>query len=165
MVRPLHLEGQHLGNLIHLGSSYLEEGIQGKQNKTIRKLVMAAKIHVIPLGDEETIEVEMEILDKVIPHAFVDGGTCITIMPLSTLKKLGLDMIGPSAYFVNMAYQRRIMPVEQMAYCKVRIGGEVYTLFVHVLHLVPDTNSYPILLGRNWLQYVDPKICWSTNRC
>ena len=51
--------------------------------------------HAIPLGDEGTIEVEVEILDKVIPHAFIHGGTCIIIIPLSTLKKLGLDMIGP----------------------------------------------------------------------
>lgn len=86
-------------------------------------------------------------------------------MPFSTLEKLGLEMTGPTPYIVNMADQRQITPVGQVADCEVRIG-EVYTrsLTFHVLRLVTDANSYPILLGRDWLRRVDANICWSTNR-
>ena len=47
---------------------------------------MAAKIHATPLGDAGPIKVEVEILDKVIPHALIDEGSGINIMPFPPLR-------------------------------------------------------------------------------
>src|SRR6476469_5330432 len=53
-----------------------------------RKPVMTAKIYASPLGDDGAMEIDVEILDKTIPRALIDGGSGINIMPLSTLEKL-----------------------------------------------------------------------------
>ena len=49
-----------------------------------RKPVMTAKIHATPLGDALPIEVEVEILDTVIPHALMDERSSTNKMPFST---------------------------------------------------------------------------------
>jgi hypothetical protein len=46
---------------------------------------MAVEVRKTPLGDEGPIEVEVEIMDKIIPHTLVDGGSGINIMPVATL--------------------------------------------------------------------------------
>jgi len=126
-----------------------------------RKPVMTAKIYASPLGDDGAMEIDVEILDKTIPRALIDGGSGINIMPLSTLEKLGLEITGPSPYVVNVADQTQVTPLGQVANCQIRAGGEIYTLTFHVLRLVSDANAYPLLLGRDWLRRADATVRWS----
>ena len=52
------------------------------------------------------IKVEVEIMDKIIPHTLANRGSEINIMPLAMLKKLGLKLPGLSSFVVNVANQR-----------------------------------------------------------
>lgn len=49
-------------------------------------------------------------MDKIIPYTLVDGGSGIDIMSLSTLEKLGLELIGPSPFIINVADQKQVTP-------------------------------------------------------
>lgn len=53
-----------------------------------RKIVMTARIYSSPLIDDGALEIDVTILDKVIPGEFIDGVSGINIMPLSTMEKL-----------------------------------------------------------------------------
>lgn len=51
--------------------------------------MMAVEVWKIPLKDEKPIEVEVDIMDKIIPYTLVDGRSGINIMPSSTLENFG----------------------------------------------------------------------------
>lgn len=51
----------------------------------------------------KAVEIEVMIVDKVIPNALVDGGSGLNIMPLQTMEKLGLSLTGYSPFVINMA--------------------------------------------------------------
>ncbi len=101
--------------------------------------------------DVGPIELEVGIMDKIIPNALMDGGSGLNIMPLSILEKLGLKIIGPSPYVVNLADQSGHIPIGQIANCKVCIGDKEYNLTFNVIRLQKEINVYSLLLGRTWL--------------
>lgn len=53
----------------------------------------------------KAIELEVSIVDKIIPYTIVDGSSGLNIMLISTIEKLGLSITGPSFYIINMANQ------------------------------------------------------------
>jgi hypothetical protein len=52
------------------------------------------------------VEIEVEVMDKIILHVIVDDGSNVNIMPESTMLCLGLSIIGPSPWKVKLANQR-----------------------------------------------------------
>jgi hypothetical protein len=47
------------------------------------------------------MEIEVEVMDKIILHVIVDDGSNVNIMPESTMLRLRLSVIGPSPWKVN----------------------------------------------------------------
>jgi hypothetical protein len=73
--------------------------------RKLKKVEVVAKVEASTSFDVGPIELEVGIMDKIIPNALVDGGSGLNIMPLSTMEKLGLKITSPSPYVVNMADQ------------------------------------------------------------
>jgi hypothetical protein len=126
-----------------------------------RKVEIAAEVEASTAFDVGPIELEVGIMDKIIPNALVDGGSGLNIMPLSTMEKLGFKITGPSAYVVNLADQSGHIPIGQIANYKVCIGDEEYNLTFHVICLQTKINVYSLLLGRTWLQLAEATTNWS----
>jgi hypothetical protein len=121
----------------------------------------ATKVEASTSFDVGPIELEVGIMEKIIPNALVDGGSGLNIMPLSTMEKLGLKITGPSPYVVNLVDQNGHIPIGQIANCKVCIGDEEYNLTFHVIHLQTEINVYSLLLGGTWLQLAEATTNWS----
>jgi hypothetical protein len=51
----------------------------------------------------EPVEIEVEVMDKIIPYVMVDDGSNVNIMPESTMLRLGLSVIRPSPWKVKLA--------------------------------------------------------------
>jgi hypothetical protein len=113
--------------------------------------------------DVGPIELEVGIMEKIIPNALVDGGSGLNIMPPSTMEKIGLKITGLSPYVVNLADQSGHIPIDQIANCKVWIGDEEYNLTFHVICFQTEINVYSLLLGRIWLQLAKATTNWSPN--
>ena len=114
--------------------------------------------------DVKAVEIEVSIVDKILPNALVDGGSGLNIMPLQTMKKLGLDITGPSPFVINMANQSPKEPMDQIKDCNVITGGEEYSLTFHVIRMHSNKESFPILLGRPWLRAANAKVDWGGNK-
>ncbi|KAG0572835.1 hypothetical protein KC19_VG128500 [Ceratodon purpureus] len=65
----------------------------------------------------KAMEIEATIVDKVLPKVLVDGGSGVNIMPLHTMEQLGLQIIEPSPYVINMANQTPEALVGQITGC------------------------------------------------
>ena len=51
----------------------------------------------------KTMEIETIVVDKVIPNVLVNGRSGLNILSKHTMKKLGLNLTGPSPFIINMA--------------------------------------------------------------
>jgi len=100
-----------------------------------RKVETTATVKTSTSFDVGPIELEVGIMDKIIPNALVDGGSGLNIMPLSIMEKLSIKIIGPSPYVVNLANQNGHIPIGQIVNCKVCIGDKEYNLNFHVFRL------------------------------
>ena len=49
------------------------------------------------------IEIEVMVVEKVVPNVLVDGGSGLNILPEHTMKRLGLSLTGPSPFIMNIA--------------------------------------------------------------
>ncbi len=96
--------------------------------KKPRKVETIAKVKGSTSFDVGPIELEIGIMNKIIPNALVDGGSGLNIMFLSTMEKLSFKITGLSPYAVNLAYQSG-----HIANCKVCIGDKKYDLTFHVI--------------------------------
>jgi hypothetical protein len=114
--------------------------------------------------DVKAVEIEVSIVDKIIPNVLVDGGSSLNIMPLHTMEKLGLELTGPSPFVINMANQRPEAPLGVIKNCKVTTGGEEYFLTFHVIQMYSNKGSFPLLLGRPWLTAASAKVDWGGNK-
>ena len=125
------------------------------------KIKVAARIHTNdrPM-DVRPIEIEVSMVDKILPKVLVDGGSGLNIMPLQTMEKLGLEITGPSPFVINMANQSPEAPLGQIKDCQVITGGESYLLTFHVIRMHSNKGSFPLLLGRPWLRLANAKVDW-----
>jgi hypothetical protein len=106
------------------------------------------------------VEIEVEVMDKIIPHVIVDDGSNVNIMPESTMLRLGLSVIGPSPWKVKLAYQRPSKPLGQIKDLRIRVGDEEYTVTFYVLRMHDEDGGYPLLLGRKWLWLTGGIVNW-----
>jgi hypothetical protein len=154
-----------IAQLIQVAPSLRKEFKEGATiPRKSRKTMMTARIYSNALMDDGALEIDVSILDKVIPRTLIDGGSGINIMPLSTMESLGLKVTGPSPYVVNVADQRPVTPLGQIVNCQVEAGGEIYTLTFHVLRLMTNKTAYPLLLGRDWLRRANASERWSIGK-
>jgi hypothetical protein len=151
-----------IAQLIQVAPSVRKEFKEGATiPRRLQEAVMTARIYASTLTDDGALEIDVSIMDKVIPKTLIDGGSGINIMPLSTMESLGLKVNGPSPYTVNVADQRPIIPLGQIVNCQMEAGGEIYTLTFHVLRLMTNKAAYPLLLGRDWLRRASASENWS----
>ena len=54
----------------------------------------------------KAVEIEVIVVDKVVSNVLVDGGNGLNILPEHTMKMLGLSLMGPSPFVINMANQK-----------------------------------------------------------
>ena len=79
-------------------------------NKRTKKVKTRVAARITRRPSCEGIEIEVVIVDKVVPNVLVDGGSSLKILPEHTIKRLGLDLIGPSPLVINMANQSSTTP-------------------------------------------------------
>jgi hypothetical protein len=83
--------------------------------------------------DWDVIEIDVQIVDKIIPHTMIDEGSSINVMPLSTLNKLGLSITEPSFSVIHVADHRTCKPSGRIRNLNVNTGGENYKLTFEML--------------------------------
>ena len=69
--------------------------------------------------DVNAVEIEVMVVDKVVPNVLVDGGSGLNILLEHTMKKLGLSLTGPSPFIINMANQSPVVPLEIIKDCRI----------------------------------------------
>ena len=110
--------------------------------------------------DVEAVEIEVIVVDKVVPNVLVDGGSGLNILPEHTMKKLGLSLTGPSPFVINMANQSPSTPLGMIKDCRITTGGEEYIVIFHVIKMHSDKDAFSILLGRPCLRMADVIVDW-----
>jgi hypothetical protein len=106
------------------------------------------------------IEIEVEVMDKIIPHVILDDGNNVNIMPESTILCLRLSVIGPSPWKVKLIDWRPSRPLGQIKDLRICVGDEEYTITFYVLCMHDEDGGYPLLLDRKCLQLTRGIMNW-----
>lgn len=93
----------------------------------------------------KAIELEVSIIDKIIFYIIVDRGNRLNIMSVKIIKKLGLSIIGPSLYIINLTNESQNTSLGQFCGCRVITNSEKYVFIFHVIHMHTSKNSYHLL--------------------
>ena len=114
-------------------------------------------------NDFEAIQIEVEIVDKIIPNAMVDDGANVNVMPEITMRKLGLSITNPSPYSIRVADQGYCKPLGRIKGLRMRAGGVDYVLNFEIMPTKAHTGegSFPLLLGRGFLRQSGGVADWS----
>ena len=132
----------------------LKDGMPVNRRPKKVKTRVAARIESQRGHDVRDIEIEVVIVDKVVPNVLVDGGSSLNILPEHTMKRLGLDLTGSSPLVINMANQSSTTPLGMIKDCRMTTKGEEYLVTFHVI-MHSNKDTFPILLGRPWLRMAD----------
>ena len=139
----------------------LKEGMPVNRRVRKAKTRTAAGVQSQGLTREvKAIDIEVMIVDKVVPNVLVNGGSGLNIMPEHTLNMLGLQLTGPSPFIINMANQTSSVPIGMVADCRIQSGGEEYIVNFHVIKIHSHQDTFPILLGKPWLRMADAVVAW-----
>ena len=76
------------------------------------------------------------------------------------MRKLGLSLIGPSPFVINMANQSPTIPVGIIKDCRLSTGGEKYIVTFHVIKMHDNKDVLPNLLEKPWLRMVNAIVDW-----
>jgi hypothetical protein len=106
------------------------------------------------------VEIEVEVMDKIILHVIVDDGSNVNIMHESTMLRLGLSVIGPSPWKVKLADQRPSKPLGQIKDLCIHARDEEYTITFYVLCMHDEDGGYPLLFGKKWLWLAGGIVNW-----
>ena len=88
----------------------LKEGMP--VTRRTRKTRVSARIQIHEeRRDIKPIEIEVMVVDKVIPNVLMDGGSGLNILPDHTMKRLDISLTGPSPFIINMANQSPAVPL------------------------------------------------------
>ena len=107
----------------------------------------------------KAVEIEVMMVDKVVPNVLVDGINGLNILPKHTLRKLGLSLTGPS-FVINMADQSPVVSVVMIKDCHLNTGGKEYIVTFQVIKMHDKKDIFPILLGRPWLRMANAIVDW-----
>ena len=108
----------------------------------------------------KAVEIEVTVVDKVVPNVLVDGGSSLNILHGHTMRKLGLSLTGPSKFVINMANQSQVVPVGIIKNCRLSTGGEEYIVTFQVIKIHDNKDAFLILLGRPWLRMANAVVDW-----
>jgi hypothetical protein len=115
----------------------LKDGMPTMRRKKKVKARVAARAHWQGgPSDVKPVEIEATVVDKVVPNVLVDRGSALNILPAQTMEKLGLSLIGPSPYVINMANQSSSVPIGQIKDCRISTGGGIHSHFPY------DKNAF-----------------------
>ena len=105
----------------------LKDGMPVTRRTT--KTRMSARVQIYEeRRNVKPIEIEVMVVDKVIPNMLVDGGSGLNILPDHTMKSLGLSLTGPLPFIINMANQSPAVPLGMIKDCRISTGGEKYVV-------------------------------------
>ena len=142
----------------------LKDGMPVNRRAKKVKTRVTARIESQGGRDVRAIEIEVVIVDKVVPNVLVDGGSSLNILQEHTMKRLGLDLTGPSPLVINMANQSSTTPLSMIKDCRMTTGGEEYLVTFHVIKMHSKKDTFPILLGRPWLRMSNAIVNWGGAR-
>ena len=129
----------------------LKEGMPVNRRVRKAKTIIAARVQSQGLMREvKAVEIEVMVVDKVVPNVLVDGGRGLNIMLEHTFKQLGLHLTSPSQFIINMANQTSSVPIGMVENCRIQTGGEEYLVTFHVIKMHSTKDTFSILLGRPW---------------
>ena len=152
------------GQLLEISSmarKTLKEGMPVNRRVRKAKIRTAARVQSQGLLREvKAVEIEVMIVDKVVPNVLVEGGSGLNIMPEHTLNLLGLHLTGPSPYIINMANQTSSVPMGMVKDCRIQSGGEEYIVNFHVIKMHSTKDTFPLLLGMPWLRMASAIVDW-----
>ena len=74
--------------------------------------------------DVKPIDIEVMVVDKVVPNVLVDGGSGLNILPEHTMKRLDLSLTGPSPFIINMANKSLAVPLGMIKDCRISTRGK-----------------------------------------
>ena len=110
--------------------------------------------------DVKPIEIEVMMVDKVVPNVLVDGGSGLNILPEHTIKRLGLSLTGLTPFIINMANQSPAMPLRMIKDYRMSTEGEEYVVTFHVIKMHSNKDTFPLLLDRPWLRMSNAIVDW-----
>ena len=127
----------------------LKDGMPVIRRARKPKIQVSARVQMQGRTREvKAVEIEVTVVDKVVPNVLVDGGSSLNILPEHTMKKLGLSLTGPSPFLINMANQSPVVPVGIIKDCRLSTGGEEYIVTFQVIKMHNNKDAFSILLGR-----------------
>ena len=135
----------------------LKEGMP--VTRRTRKVKTRAVVRVQLQGagrDVKVEEIEVVLVDKVVPNVLGDGGSGLNILPKHIMKKLGLSLTCPSPFIINMANQSPAVPLGMIKDCRISTRGEEYVVTFYVIKMHSNKDTFPILLDRPWLRISVP---------
>ena len=110
--------------------------------------------------DVKPIEIEVMVVDKVVPNVLVNGGSGLNILSEHTMKRLDLGLTGPTFFIINMANQSPVVSLGMIKDCRISTKEEEYVVTFHVIKIHSNNDTFPILLGRPWLRMSDAIADW-----
>ena len=131
----------------------LKEGMPMNRRTRKPKTKVSARVQLQRKKREiKAMEIEVMVVDKVVPNVLIDGGSELNILSEHTMRKLGLSLTGPSPFVANMTNQSPTVLVGMIKDCHLSTGGEKYIVTFHVIKMHDNKDIFPILLGRPWLK-------------
>ena len=118
-----------------------------RRTRKVMKTIVAARVQLQGEGrDIKAIEIEVMVVDKVVPNVLVDGGSGLNILSEHTMKRLGLSLTGPSSFIINIANQTLAVPLGMIKDCRISSRGEEYVVTFYVIKMYSNKDTFPILL-------------------
>ena len=111
----------------------LKDGMPVNRRTRKVKTRVAARIQSQDRRDVKAIEIEVGIVDKVVPNVLVDGGSSLNILPEHTMRKLDLGLTDPSPLIINMANQSSTTPLGMIKNFRMTTGVRGRGVFSHFL--------------------------------
>lgn len=94
--------------------------------------MMAAKIDVYTKWSKvKVIEIEVSIIEKIIPYTVVDSESDLNIMSFQTMKKLELNITSQFLFFIKIANQSPSILIGQMKI--IRCGLREKNISWHIM--------------------------------
>ena len=79
--------------------------------------------------DVKAIEIRVMVVHKVVPNVLVDGGSRLNMLLEHIMNRLGLSLMDPSPFIINMAYQTLAVPLGMIKNCKINTGEKICGYF------------------------------------
>ena len=147
--------------ILSMARKTLKQGMPMNRRTKKVKTRVAARVQLQGGSrDVKAVQIEVMVVDKVVPNVLVDGGSGLNILPKHTMNRLGLSLTCPSPLIIDMANQSPAVPLGMIKDCRISTGGKEYVVTFHVIKMHSNKDTFPILLGRPWLRMADAIVDW-----